>query len=98
MICINIYYVLFLNHACREQLQIIGITASNTWGLFLLILLLGYGLVEVPRQYWRESQKGYRLMHTYFMLAKLSTEKSDADEDLEDVLEVGIPCAICLKY
>nr|XP_054764188.1 G-protein coupled receptor-associated protein LMBRD2-like [Lytechinus pictus] len=70
-----------------QQLQIIGITASNTWGLFLLILLLGYGLVEVPREYWRESKRGYKLQHTYFLLAKLSTEKSEADEDLEDVLE-----------
>ncbi|KAG1656278.1 LMBR1 domain-containing protein 2 [Nymphon striatum] len=29
-----------------SKLKIICITASNTWGLFLLVLLLGYGLVE----------------------------------------------------
>ncbi|XP_071952878.1 G-protein coupled receptor-associated protein LMBRD2B-like [Antedon mediterranea] len=69
------------------QLQVIGITASNTWGLLLLVLLLGYGLVEVPRKYWAESSKSYLLNHTYFQVAKLSTEKSEADEELEDILE-----------
>ncbi|XP_033117086.1 G-protein coupled receptor-associated protein LMBRD2B-like [Anneissia japonica] len=69
------------------QLQVIGITASNTWGLLLLVLLLGYGLVEVPRKYWAEASKTYLLNHTYFQVAKLSTEKSEAEEELEDILE-----------
>ncbi|XP_038048616.1 G-protein coupled receptor-associated protein LMBRD2-like [Patiria miniata] len=70
-----------------DNLQVIGITASNTWGLFLLVLLLGYGLVEVPRQFWAQSRKGYLLNYTYFQLAKLSTERSEATEELEDLLE-----------
>jgi len=32
-----------LNVKIRQKLKVIGITASNTWGLFLLVLLLGYG-------------------------------------------------------
>ena len=66
----------------------IGITASNTWGLFLLVLLLGYGLVEVPRHFWAQSRKGYLLNFTYFQIAKLSLERSEATEELEDLLEV----------
>lgn len=66
----------------------IGVTASNTWGLFLLVLLLGYGLVEVPRSIWNNSKRGYTLSKTQFKIAKLSTEKSEAEEELEDVLEV----------
>ncbi|KAG5841477.1 hypothetical protein ANANG_G00199910 [Anguilla anguilla] len=38
------------------ELQTIGITAANTWGLFLLVLLLGYGLVEIPRSYWNSAR------------------------------------------
>ena len=45
-------------------------------------------MVEVPRKYWAESKKEYLLEYTYFQLAKLSTEKSEADEHLEDILEV----------
>ena len=74
-----------------EQLRIIGITASNTWGLLLLILLLGYGLVELPRNAWNASLPGYRLSYTYFKISKLSTEKEEAEEQLADVLEVK-PC------
>lgn len=72
----------------RSELQTIGITAANTWGLFLLVLLLGYGLVEIPRSYWNASRRGHLLIKTYFKASKLMTEKADAEENLEDMMEV----------
>ena len=72
----------------REKLKVIGVTASNTWGLFLLVLLLGYGLVEVPRLVWNNAKHQYMLSRTYFKIAKQSVEKTEAEENLEDVLEV----------
>ncbi|XP_072243918.1 G-protein coupled receptor-associated protein LMBRD2B-like [Leuresthes tenuis] len=69
------------------ELQTIGIAAANTWGLFLLVLLLGYGLVEIPRSYWLSSSHGYLLAKTYFKAAKLATEKAAAEENLADVME-----------
>lgn len=74
-------------HLTWSDLRTIGITAANTWGLFLLVLLLGYGLVEIPRSYWRASCHGQLLAKTYFKAAKLMTEKADAEENLEDVME-----------
>ncbi|KAM4615991.1 G-protein coupled receptor-associated protein LMBRD2a [Polymixia lowei] len=70
-----------------RELQTIGITAANTWGLFLLVLLLGYGLVEIPRSYWLSSCHGYLLAKTYFKAAKMATEKADAEQNLVDVME-----------
>ena len=72
----------------RAQLKVLAVTASNTWGLFLLVLLLGYGLVEVPRSLWNASRRGHTLAHTQFKMAKLSVEKSEAEEALEDVMDV----------
>ncbi|XP_070760585.1 G-protein coupled receptor-associated protein LMBRD2a [Enoplosus armatus] len=69
------------------ELQTIGITAANTWGLFLLVLLLGYGLVEIPRSHWLSSSHGYLLAKTYFKAAKMATEKAAAEENLADVME-----------
>ncbi|XP_023270182.1 LMBR1 domain-containing protein 2-B-like isoform X1 [Seriola lalandi dorsalis] len=69
------------------DLQTICITAANTWGLFLLVLLLGYGLVEIPRSYWLSSSHGYLLAKTYFKAAKMATEKAAAEENLADVME-----------
>ncbi|XP_047449041.1 G-protein coupled receptor-associated protein LMBRD2a [Mugil cephalus] len=69
------------------EFQTIGITAANTWGLFLLVLLLGYGLVEIPRSYWLSSSHDYLLAKTYFKAAKMSSEKAAAEENLADVME-----------
>ncbi|KAM8865199.1 G-protein coupled receptor-associated protein LMBRD2B-like isoform 1-T2 [Synchiropus picturatus] len=69
------------------EFQTIGITAANTWGLFLLVLLLGYGLVEIPRSYWFASSNSYMLDKTYFKVAKVAIEKAEAEEHLADVME-----------
>lgn len=69
------------------ELQTVCITAANTWGLFLLVLLLGYGLVEIPRSYWLSSNQAYLLNKTYFKVAKMATEKADAEENLANVME-----------
>lgn len=80
------------------QLRTIAIAAANTWGLFLLVLLLGYGLVEIPRSYWYGARRGYLLMKTYFKAAKLMTEKADAEETLEDVMEEVRKVNESIKY
>lgn len=70
-----------------EKLKAIASSASNTWGLFLLVLLLGYALVEIPRSLYNNSKTGYTLQHAYFKLSKLSSDKAEAEENTEDVLE-----------
>ena len=44
-----------------DRTKAIAAAASNTSGLFVLVLMLGYGLVEVPRNLWLSSQRGYQL-------------------------------------
>uniref|UniRef100_A0A8C2GGT3 LMBR1 domain containing 2b n=1 Tax=Cyprinus carpio TaxID=7962 RepID=A0A8C2GGT3_CYPCA len=85
-------------HLSWYELQTIGITAANTWGLFLLVLLLGYGLVEIPRSYWEVSRQGHLLIKTYFKAAKLMTEKADSEENLEDVMEEVRKINESIKY
>ncbi|KAJ4439657.1 LMBR1 domain-containing protein 2 homolog [Periplaneta americana] len=70
-----------------QKLKAIASSASNTWGLFLLVLLLGYALVEVPRSLWNSSKRGYVLNYSYFKAAKLSSEKCEAEETVDDILE-----------
>lgn len=81
-----------------QKLKVIGITASNTWGLFLLVLLLGYGLVEVPRSFWQRSQTSLYLKQIYFKIAKLHGEKCDAEENLEDILNEVKAIAEKVRY
>ncbi|XP_036343678.1 LMBR1 domain-containing protein 2 homolog [Rhagoletis pomonella] len=70
-----------------QKLKAIASSASNTWGLFLLVLLLGYALVEVPRSLWNNAKPGFTLEYAYFKAAKLSTDKAEAEEIVDDVLE-----------
>lgn len=74
-------------HLDWQKLKAIASSASNTWGLFLLVLLLGYALVEMPRSLWNNSKPGFTLQYAYFKAAKLSAEKAEAEENVDDVLE-----------
>ncbi|XP_029019677.1 G-protein coupled receptor-associated protein LMBRD2B-like [Betta splendens] len=81
-----------------SELQTIGITAANSWGLLLLVLLLGYGLVEIPRTCWMSSSHSYLLAKTYFKLAKMAAEKAAAEENLADVMEEVATCNDSVRY
>lgn len=39
---------------------------------------------------WNNSKRGYTLEYSYFKAAKLSIEKSEAEESVDDLLEVKI--------
>lgn len=41
----------------------------------------------MPRSLWEHSKPGVTLKRAYFKLAKLSTDKADAEENVDDVLE-----------
>ena len=50
---------------------------------------MGYALVEVPRTLWNNSKKGYTLEYSYFKVAALSLEKGEAEENVNELLEVS---------
>lgn len=68
-----------------ENLKVILVSASNTWGLFLLVVLLGHGLVELPRSLWHHGNRHYHLRKTYFDIEKLASEKSEAEENVKEI-------------
>ncbi|KAK2724757.1 LMBR1 domain-containing protein 2 homolog [Artemia franciscana] len=86
---ILLVYLLFKNEIELDfwKLKVIASSASNTWGLFWLVLLLGYGLVDTPRCLFRASNYVYQLRYSYFKAAKLYAEKTEAEENLEDVIQ-----------
>ncbi|KAL1140343.1 hypothetical protein AAG570_000275 [Ranatra chinensis] len=83
-------------HLDGQQLKAIASSASNTWGLLLLIGLLGYALVEIPRSLWLSTTPGYRLQLAYFKVAKISADKCEAEDALEDVIESIQSMASCI--
>ncbi|KAL5965170.1 hypothetical protein TSMEX_007108 [Taenia solium] len=59
---------------------------ANTWGLFLVVFFLGYGLVEVPRAVLRAASPITRLRFGYFSLSKRYLEYIEDEEELKMVL------------
>lgn len=80
-------YVIIRTGLDFSSLKVIVISSSNTWGLFLLVILLGYGLVELPRFLIHRSKYYQSLNRQYFRVGKLNAEKCEAEEKLDDVLE-----------
>ncbi|UJR07691.1 hypothetical protein I4U23_011976 [Adineta vaga] len=63
------------------------VAASTTWGLFLLVLMLGYGLVQVPKNIYNHSRTKYMLAHMQFKLSRLYNEKMDVEERLDSLID-----------
>lgn len=80
-------YVFFKNGIDFASLKVIAISSSNTWGLFLLVVLLGYGLVELPRFLITCGRYSQSLDRQYFKVARVNAEKCEGEEKLDDVLE-----------
>lgn len=88
----GLFFIILIYVAIRSsldwaKLKVICTTASNTWGLFLLVILLGYGLIEIPRSCYYTSLHERSLEYLYFKIGKLSAEKCEAEEALDDILD-----------
>ena len=60
---------------------------GNTYGLLLICLLLGYGLVDVPRRIWRKSNPEKELKRSYVLAPLVDADLFEAVWDLQDVEE-----------
>eukprot|EP00041_Stephanoeca_diplocostata_P033873 m.1130343 g.1130343 ORF g.1130343 m.1130343 type:complete len:710 (-) comp24422_c0_seq2:993-3122(-) len=78
-------YVAVKDHLDQDGLKRVLIITSNTWGLLALVLLLGYGIVDVPRNLWTSSDIKRKQRHLQFKAAKLSTEIAEAESTEETI-------------
>lgn len=69
------------------------IALGNTYGLLLVSLLLGYGLVALPRSMWRQARPEYELRKLYLMAVKTDDKLFEAVWKLQDI-EYKIDCAV----
>jgi len=58
------------------------ICIANAFGLFLSVFLLGYGLVEVPREIWHSADRSRTLSHLLYQLANINTEAIEIRQEL----------------
>lgn len=81
--------VLFFTTADRQFSKTIGLamTLANNWGLFLLVCLLGVGIVEVPRAYWRRSNVDLQLRYYEYSVGQLYGEYQKNHDKLQTILK-----------
>mmetsp|Transcript_16873 Transcript_16873/g.28965 ORF Transcript_16873/g.28965 Transcript_16873/m.28965 type:complete len:557 (+) Transcript_16873:115-1785(+) len=67
------------------------IASANVYGMFLVVVMLGYGIVECPRDAWNRSN-AHRLLSWYYRSAPLlETRLFDAKSDLQEIVAaVGV--------
>lgn len=53
---------------------------ANTYGLVIIIMLLGHGLVQVPRKLWETSFNERQLQRHYFVATKVEKRRRRTPE------------------
>ena len=81
--------ILYFTTANREISKTVGLAMAlaNSWGLFLLVCLMGVGIVEVPRAYWRRSNVDLQLRYYEYQVGQLYGEYKKSHEALQIVLK-----------
>jgi len=63
-------------------------TFSNCFGVFLIILCLGNGLVYIPKRYFQKTNKQLNFKYYLFQLAETDEDKASLRIELEDLLKL----------
>ncbi|GLE09953.1 hypothetical protein PINS_up021898 [Pythium insidiosum] len=79
-------YLFFVDHFSLQGLLGLAMAMANTYGLAWLIVLLGFGLVEIPRSLWMRRQPERRLRALYFAAAQVHAERMEALFLYDDVV------------
>jgi hypothetical protein len=74
----------------REGIQSYVMAAANSWGLFLVIVFMGYGLVSVPRSLWYSGDYDRHLHQLYANATKLKEECMDSEIEFNELAKVNI--------
>ncbi|KAI7900314.1 LMBR1-like membrane protein-domain-containing protein [Cokeromyces recurvatus] len=83
---IGLIYLIFGNGlTTREGIQSYVMAAANSWGLFLVIILMGYGLVSVPRTLWYSANYNRHLNKIYAKAARLKEECMDSELEFNEL-------------
>lgn len=64
---------------------------ANSWGLFLVIMFMGYGLVSVPRRLWFTGNPQKHLNQLYGNASRVKEECMDSELEFIEVCKASIP-------
>ncbi|KAI7856552.1 LMBR1-like membrane protein-domain-containing protein [Circinella umbellata] len=74
-----LYLIFGSGYNTREKIQGYVMAMANSWGLFLVIVFLGYGLVAVPRRLWIAGNTKRHLRQLYGNASKAKEDCMDSE-------------------
>lgn len=74
----------------REKIQGFVMAMANSWGLFLVIMFMGYGLVAVPRRLWFTGNPQKHLNQLYGNASRVKEECMDSELEFIEVCKASI--------
>lgn len=91
MIVVFVIFAIYLaatGNLSQKTLPVFLVVISNVWGLFLIMVLLGYGLMVIPRQLWNKGNLEGYLRYYQFMATELEESKVEARYTLEQTTKL----------
>ncbi|KAI8338107.1 LMBR1-like membrane protein-domain-containing protein [Chlamydoabsidia padenii] len=83
---LGLFYLVFKGGiTTRMKLQGFVMAMANSWGLFLVIMLMGYGLVAVPRKLWYASNSQHHLNELYKKASRIKEECMDSELEFNEL-------------
>lgn len=79
-------WLIVANNLSTNDLPAFMFTLSTTFGLCVIVVMLGYGLVEVPRMVWRSADAQQMLRRLQFKAPDLDQELFDAKCAVEETV------------
>ncbi|KAI9018279.1 LMBR1-like membrane protein-domain-containing protein [Hyaloraphidium curvatum] len=80
-----IVYIAVAKGLTGQALLSFLIAMANGWGLLLIVLFLGHGLVSVPRELWRRADYHLYLKHLQYLAPGMKEAANDAEIEFYDV-------------
>ncbi|KAJ3010590.1 hypothetical protein HKX48_007319 [Thoreauomyces humboldtii] len=78
-------YILVVLQIDQDTLLTMGMAAANAWGLLLITIMMGYGLVEVPRTLWYDADTARCLRYMEFIVPGSKESMVDAEAEIYDI-------------
>ncbi|ORX88503.1 LMBR1-domain-containing protein [Basidiobolus meristosporus CBS 931.73] len=69
-----------------EELRAFIMAAANSWGMVLVMLFMGHGLVEIPRNLWKCGNRRRALRIAEVKATELKDNSYDANLELQEVM------------
>ncbi|KAF9424167.1 hypothetical protein BGZ94_008071 [Podila epigama] len=64
---------------------------SNSWGLILVVIFMGYGMVDVPRRLWHMGDNARELRRIAFKASVVKDKRQDTEDELLSVAKLSDP-------